>query len=301
MNLTICILNYKNPSLTINCINSIIKFTKGIEYEIIVLDNGSNDGSFNILQTIFKKEVTLLKSDLELGFARGNNHIVRFSRGDYLFFFNNDAYLLDNSIKTLLDFISKVDSSKMVGIVGGNLFDENMNPGLSYEKKLPSIVRMYLNPLLSKLNLMDTHNFSVKPKKVGYVSGANLMIKKTLFNELGGFSNDLFLYFEETELTFRLNKIGYSSYSIPDARFIHIGGQSDDKSKTQIEAMLPPSHYLRSRYVYFYLTRGGKILPLVYFFAQLYNFLQYYKGIDYVKLRIVSERIAFKSYVNSRK
>lgn len=296
MDVSIIIVNYKTPILTLNSVKSIFDFTTGIDFEVIVVDNDSRDNSVSLLREKFGSEIQVIPSSQNLGFGRANNLAAKESKGEKLFFLNSDAYLIDNSIKLLSDYLSE---NKSVGIVGGNLYDEKLNPILSFENKLPSIKGIFLNPIISKLGFKEHHNYSNSPKKVAYVSGANLMIKKSLFDLVGGFNKNFFLYFEETELTYRLKKLGYHTFSIPYSKFVHLGGASNFQNDENDSFNLPSSHYLKSKYIYFLITKGKKSLFKVYISSQLLNLSQIYKSFQYAKSRIVLEKTIYnlmKSY-----
>lgn len=292
MDVSIIIVNYKTPILTLNSVKSIFNFTTGIDFEVIVVDNDSRDNSVSLLKEKFGSEIQIIPSSENLGFGRANNLAAKVSKGGKLFFLNSDAYLIDNSIKLLSDYFSENNS---VGIVGGNLYDEKLNPILSFENKLPSITGILLNPLLSKFGFVEYHNHSNSPKKVAYISGANLMIKKSLFDLVGGFNKNFFLYFEETELTYRLKELGYHSFSIPSSKFIHLGGSSNFQNDENDSFNLPSSQYLKSKYIYFLITKGKKSLFKVYISSQLLNLSQIYKSLQYAKSRIVLEKTIYKS------
>jgi GT2 family glycosyltransferase len=105
-----------------------------------------------------------------------------------------------------------------------------MNPIHSYREKLPSIKDFgILTKILNRKRIDKAFNFTSTPKAVGYITGADMMIRKKVFDEVGGFDKDFFLYAEECELTYRINKFGYKSYSVPQAKVIHLEGMSSNE------------------------------------------------------------------------
>jgi GT2 family glycosyltransferase len=162
------------------------------------------------------------------GFGYANNSGAKYAKGKYLFLLNPDTILLNNAIKILADFL---DKNPKVGICGGNLFDENRCPNTSYFMHLPSVkceLYSFFGRWLEKLrygkNAYFNHN--QQPRKVGYTSGADLMIRTDLFDSLNGFDIEFFVYYEETELTYRVKKAGYEVYNIAQAEIIHLEGKS---------------------------------------------------------------------------
>lgn len=220
--------------MTFNCIKSIIKCTCGISYEIIVVDNASSDGSRD-----FFKDLTSIKYiylDHNLGFGKANNIGAEYARGKYLFFLNSDTLLRNNAVQILSDFI---ESDPPCGAVGGNLYNINGKPTISFERIFPGIAHtfnLFTHNLINQFRYGKNtiFNNSKKPLKVAYISGADFMIPKVLFDKLNGFSPDFFMYYEETDLCFRLQKLGYSVKSVPAAEIFHLEGGSQLKDSINI-------------------------------------------------------------------
>ena len=231
MDVSVIIVNYKTPQLCIDCINSVIEKTVNIDYEIIVVDNDSQDNSLQKIKEEFGNRVVLIDAGENLGFGKANNLGAKNAKGEYLFLLNSDTILRNNAIKCLYDFI-KIDSS--VGIVGGNLFDKNGNPAHSFKVnqidlnglKVSSFFKSMRHKLSGKMTDWDFNDTKEPIEINGYITGADLMIKKSIFEEVGGFDSDFFMYFEESEMTFRVRQLGYKVYSVPAAEIIHLEGAS---------------------------------------------------------------------------
>ena len=149
MDVSIIIVNYNTYNLTHNCIESIIKNTCSISFEIILVDNASKDGS----KEFFSKDNRIKYIYLEenIGFGRANNVGVEYASGNFLFFLNSDTLLVNNAIYILYQYL--IENPK-VAICGGNLYDVNMQLTHSFSKLFPSIVNdidLALNRNLSKL------------------------------------------------------------------------------------------------------------------------------------------------------
>lgn len=246
MDISIIIVNYKTPQLVIDCVKSICEKTKDISYEIIVVDNDSQDNSKNIICTELNNKIRYVQSNVNLGFGKANNLGAKYATGKYLFLLNSDTLLVNNAIKELFDFIEKHDNC---GIVGGNLFTVDMKPNPSYsmifdniqlEKSKSRWINIIKEIFLRKLNQfskknvnnLEVFNKDINPKKVGYIFGTDLMMKKSLFDELNGFDKDFFMYAEEEELSYRVIKKGYEIWNVPSARIIHYDGASTKKDDT---------------------------------------------------------------------
>jgi GT2 family glycosyltransferase len=236
MNVSIVIVNYNTKELTLNCLTSIVSKTTGLKYEIIVVDNASTDSSCEEIKQNFS-ETILIENNDNLGFARANNIATRVSNGKYVFFLNSDTVLLNNAIKIFFDFMESQQGNDFA-CCGGNLFEENMEPQLPFGN-FPSLRQIFfeqffLYRIFPKL-YANIPNLGVKEvvselKEVPYVSGADLFIRKEVLDIVGNFDERFFLYYEDTDLGYRLKQAGHKSAIIPDAKIIHLVGGSSKPS-----------------------------------------------------------------------
>ena len=236
IDVSIIIINYNTSKLINNCISSIIEYTKGISYEIIIVDNNTE----NLSQTINKQNFPRLKFlqlPENMGFGKANNEGAKLATVKYLFLLNPDTMLMNNAIVILYEYL---ECNPQCGACGGNLFDENLKPVHSFRRIFPSIF-WELNELtkyrLEKALYGENSQFNHKdqPMKVAYITGADLMIRKSLFAHCEGFSKDFFMYYEETDLCKRITNNGYSIISVPKAKIKHLEGKSyngEDKNNS---------------------------------------------------------------------
>lgn len=229
VDVSIIIVNYNTYSLVLDCIKSIKNKTSGLLYEIIVVDNNSPNREIIQLLEIYN-DVVLILHDRNDGFGSGNNVGAQKAKGNFLFFLNSDTLLINNSIKILHDYL--INNSN-VGVCGGNLFTKDLKPGTSYSLFRPSIFTDINSFFFNKLSgflykQSDFFNSTSLPLKIkGSISGADYMIRKDLFDELNGFDEDFFMYYEETELSYRVLKKKFEIYSVPEAKIIHFEGGSE--------------------------------------------------------------------------
>lgn len=257
---SVIIVNYNTPFLLKDCIRSIYTHTRDLHFEIIVVDNASDVNPAELLQEEFPN-VKFIISLVNLGFGKANNLGVEQAGGEFLFFLNSDTILLNDAISILYNFISKNSS---VGICGANLYDENNNPNQSYFN-FPSFcedLRIFLPPQYIIPQISQLHNFSNQNRRVDCISGADLMISKELFMTVGGFDPDFFMYYEETELTYRVKMKGYTAYSIPQAKIIHYHGMSTTVKGEDLKSWAK-QEFLFSRFLYF--KKSGKTYYPAYF------------------------------------
>ena len=240
MDVSIILINYHTLELLIESIRSISEKSTELRYEIIVIDNCSNDNSIERLQSLFGNSIVLIESPENLGFGKGNNLGAKQASGKYLFFLNPDTYLLNNAVKILADYL---DYHPKTGAVGGNLYFPDQSPAPSFCKTFDHPEREARNATwrsILKRKVKDkkdapsgarrpqSFNDTGNPLSVSYVFGADMMVRRDLFEELGGFDPDFFMYAEEEELSWRIKKAGYDIVSVPDAKIVHLEGASTE-------------------------------------------------------------------------
>lgn len=251
---SIILVNYNTAALLTNAVRSVMSNTRGIEYEIIIVDNHSSDNSGELLTAEFGSGIRYVQLPENIGFGRANNAgmEVASTESEYIFLLNPDTLLVNNAIKILADYL---DTHPKAGVAGGNLFDENMNPIYSYHKIMAGIWtdEMALWTLgLNKLVIPHLfHNKTDKPIRVGNVSGADMMVRRNVLDQVGLFDPIFFMYSEETELSYRIRKAGYQVMNVPQAKIIHLEGQSFEFRADRIRRLL------ESRAKYYRKTRGN--------------------------------------------
>lgn len=266
MDVSVIIVSYNTKNLTRNCLKSLFKQTSTIDYEVFIIDNNSQDGSTLMIEEEFP-EVKLIKNKTNLGFGKANNQGIELSKSKYVFLLNSDTILINNAIKILFDFM-ELSENKKVACCGGALYNEDLTNQISYGR-FPSIKgllyyytfakfypEIYKNKFFMAGILHDNNSLVVD-----YVTGADMMIRKSVLDKVGYFDNDFFLYFEETELCSRFIKTGYINMINPKAQIIHLCGMSPlNEQKEKI--------FLKSMYIYMCKHKG-----LIY--AESYKLITY--------------------------
>ena len=220
---SIIIVNYNTCKLTLECVESIRKFSSDFTYEIIVVDNASSDESSKILSKT--ENVRYIQSDRNLGFGSANNMGAKSAKGQYLFLLNSDTILLENSIKKMLDFYIANQKELNIGALGCILIDEGnnfINSG-GFFPKAKNYINSYLGKTIKELEISTKK----ESQEIDFVTGADLMISKDIYEEIGGFDENFFLYYEETDLQKRLANLGYKNYILTTTKIIHLEGGSD--------------------------------------------------------------------------
>lgn len=299
MDVSIIIVNYKTFKLTKNTIISVIQNTKDLEYEIIVVDNASNDNSIEKIQEYFKDQIIVIKNDKNIGFGSANNCGIKISKGKYVFLLNSDTILLNNAIKYLFEFM---ENNPRAAITGGNLYDLNLNPTHSYSE-IPSLKTQfnsqfnYIEKIYKRiLGKRSDFNYTMEPKKVGYITGADMMIRRNILLEVGFFDEDFFMYSEEAELTSRIKKLNMDVYSIPYAKIIHLESKSTRVKLSKVKMMQ------ESYYKYFYKVYGMNSLKFAYLIFHYGTYLKAILTFNKLYLDIIKiNKDEFLKFLNSVK
>ena len=244
--LSIIIVNYNGGTMIMDAIRSVYATKGDLAIQLIVVDNASTDGSPKTIMDTFCDRILLVEMGRNAGFAAANNAGFKKATGEYILFLNPDTIVLDSALQTMVQYM---DEHTQTGACGANLYDRDMQPQFSYWMLLPG-VRMEWNGLFSNYFLRrrylgsHEHNYTDKPKHVAYIMGADLMVRREVIEQVGQMDEDFFLFYEETELCYRIHKAGYEIVNIPQAQIIHLEGQTIDKMHIRLEQMM------RSRAIY---------------------------------------------------
>lgn len=277
---SIIIINYNTRQMTQECINSVIEKTIGVSYEIIVIDNRSDDDSKQYLEN--DNRIRYVYSFENLGFGRANNLGMTLSKGDYIFLLNSDTLLVNNAIKMLYDYAERRKGE--IAFYGGWLLDYKMN----YIHSFAEIATMKLllkNALATYSNLFKTkkeptvnemYKESAESIEVGYVTGADMFYHRSIFEKYGGFDYRFFMYYEECDWQWRMKQHGIKSIILKGPEIIHLYGQRDGKPfkarSVRARLMIYDSmkYYLKKHYgkVQCFLFRIAyfilKFLPIIF-------------------------------------
>lgn len=228
MDVSVVIVNYKTAKLLVGAIDSVFDKTKGVSFEVIVVDNHSEDDSEWIVKKRYGGQVKYLSLMENIGFGRANNEGLKIATGRNVLFLNPDTLLMNNAIYVLSQYL---DNDLRCGVVGGNLYDGDLQPTHSHSMLFPSIFNeldqasfRVLSKIIYGRNFQ--FNYMERPIKVAYICGADMMVRRSILDDVKGFDSDFFMYFEETELTFRIRMAGYSVFNVPDAKIVHLEGKS---------------------------------------------------------------------------
>lgn len=250
MKLSIVIVHYQAKRELFGCLKSIKKSQPDFPSEIIVVDNDEEKTIEMELQEKFP-EVKYMKSPRNIGFGAGNNLGAKSATGEFLFFLNPDTQIFKDTPKILINFL--IENEK-VGIAAPLLLDENKKPyPLQGTRELTPLTALFAlsflnelfpqNPISKNYWLLDWGKMHAR--EVAVVPGTAFLIRRQLFEKIGGFDESFFLFFEETDLCRRVKKLGWQIFINPQAKVIHLWGRSTPKTKKT------KNIFRQSRFYYF--------------------------------------------------
>jgi len=241
IDVSIVIVNYNSTKELKDCIDSLLKTVTRLRYEIIIVDNKSNDQKSIV--DAFKKypSVKFLLCDRNLGWAGGNNLGMRNAHGSVVLVLNPDTIMIDDAVKTLYDFLT---TRKNIGIVGPLIFNESNEIDLYCARKSPDLLtelfdhtgleRAFKKNRIFGRYLMGYWDHGTT-REIELISGSCMMVKKQLIETVGYMDERFFLYGDDVEWCYRFRKLGYKILFCHSAKIIHIGGRSTNpRRKTTI-------------------------------------------------------------------
>lgn len=236
MNLSVIIVNYNVTRLLRNCLLSIQKYIKDVEYEVIVIDNASTDSSWGDLIPEFPS-VRFIASDINGGFSRANNQAIQAAKGEYLLLLNPDTELEGFYMDRILDF---ADTQSDFGCLGVRMHDADGNFLPESKRSVPDVFnsfeKLFIN--FKKNNSKSYYRNDIEENAVAeveVVTGAFLLIKKEVYEKIGGLDEAYFMYGEDIDLCYTLLQNGYKNYYYGKASLLHLKGESTVKDTVYLE------------------------------------------------------------------
>ncbi len=274
--LSLIIINWNTRQMLLDCIDSIFRTVRQASFEIIVVDNGSTDGSAEAVRSTFP-QVTIITNIANLGFAKANNIGLRRMQGRYVVLLNSDTVVKEGAFEALLAFM---DRTPRAGICGPQLLNADGSrqtsygifPTLASEFTSKTFLRVFFPKQYRRLFIPDDTTFTT-PVVVDFIIGACMVARKQAVDEAGMLDEDYFFFYEEIDWCLRMKRAGWSVYHVPDARIVHFGGGSTKNINLRARA-----ESWRSRYLFFKksLALGPLSMGLLHamaFVQVLYQFL----------------------------
>jgi O-antigen biosynthesis protein len=235
MKLSVIIVNYNVKYFLEVCLHSVLRAAEGIDAEVIVVDNNSEDNSCAMLRDHFPS-VLLIDNKDNRGFSKANNQGVSIAKGEYILFLNPDTVMPEDFLQKTLTYM---DAHPEAGAVGPRLIDGKGEFAPDAKKSFPSLsVAIFkttgINKLFSKSPYFNkyyaVHVGERETAEVDVLSGCCMLVRKQAMDEAGGpFDEDYFMYCEDVDLSYRIKKAGYKNMYFPEADLIHYKGESTRK------------------------------------------------------------------------
>ncbi len=263
--MAICIVNYNTCEQLRSCLESVIYET---EKEIIVIDNGSSDGSQEMVQAEFPT-LLLKELDYNIGYGAAADLGISLSTSPYILLLNSDTILQSDTLDRLSEYL---DENPKAGIVGPRLINKNGNLQPSCFP-MPSPLQIFLdvshiNQLIHQIPFVKEQSFRTwshnHNRSVPWVQGAVLVLRREAYDAVRGFDKAFFMYYEEVDLCRRLSNAGWETHFSPVTDVIHIGGASTNQQYAKMElqywaslALFYRKHYSRLQLVEMVLLIKG--------------------------------------------
>ncbi|UJS20007.1 MAG: glycosyltransferase family 2 protein [Candidatus Brocadia sp.] len=251
--LNFIIINWNTRQLLLDCISSVYTTVTGLKYQIYVVDNGSQDESIKAVHDQFPR-VCVIENRENRGFAAAvNQALEKNSTADaYSVLLNTDTLLQRGAISEMYSFM---EQHKDAGIAGAQLQKPDGTRQHSYDNYPTLATELFNKSLLRWLfpkKYPSKKAQATQPVEVESVIGACMMIRNKAIEDVGKLDEAYFFFLEETDWCYRMQKAGWKVYHIPDARVIHLGGQSKKRAPWQSQV-----EYCRSLYLFFRKNRSA--------------------------------------------
>ena len=248
IDLSVIILNYNNCALLNECLRSAIDSTHKIEFEVIVIDNGSTDGSVQMVKENFPS-AKVIENSQNLGFTKANNLGLKIAVGRYIVLLNNDTKVQGGAFNKLIDFM---DKNIRAGACGPKLLNDDGSPQ-------------------RQGGLLGTRFWaSEKPAETSFITGACLLVRKEVLKNVGLLDENLYFYNDDLDWCKRIRGAGWKIFFVPQARVIHYGGYSTRSSfnkKMFVEGFRGGLYFSRKHYGLLIHSIHRLLLALIFPFS----------------------------------
>jgi GT2 family glycosyltransferase len=250
VDVSIIIVNWNTKELLLPCIKQALEIEQGISKEIIVVDNGSRDGSAREVKGLFPS-VHLVENEKNLGFAKAVNQGLQKGSGRYALLLNPDTQVKGEAIERLVSFM---ETHLEAGVAGPQLLNSDgtkQNSIANYPSLATELLNKSLLRWLFRKKFPGKERDYSEPIEVDSVIGACMIVRREAINQVGLLDEDYFLFLEETDWCYWMTKRGWKIYHVPQAEVSHFQGKSAEivKKRAKVE-------FYRSRYHFFKKNRG---------------------------------------------
>ena len=235
MDVSIVIVNYNVRDFLNNALVSVFKALEGMEGEVFVVDNASDDGSCDLVRQSFP-QVHLIANTVNVGFAKANNQALALSAGKYLMLLNPDTIVQEDTFRTLINFF---EANADVGMAGCKILNPDGTLQLPCRRSFPTPWVAFtkvsgLSSLFGSTKIFGKYNLTYlnpdESYEVDAISGSCMMIRRQVFDAIGGLDESFFMYGEDLDWCYRVQKGGWKVFYVADTKIIHYKGESTRRS-----------------------------------------------------------------------
>jgi len=235
MELSVIIVSYNVKDFLKPCLLSVRRAIQNISAEIFVVDNNSEDGSAEMVEKDFP-DVKLIKNNINSGFSAANNQAIRLAEGRFILLLNPDTLVEDDTLDLCLDFMSEHEDA---GAIGVRMTDGKGRFLPESKRAFPTASAAFfkisgLAYLFPRSNLFSryylSHIDSMSTSVVEVIAGAFMFLRSEALQRAGLLDEDFFMYGEDIDLSYRINKSGFKNYYLPEAKIIHFKGKSTSRN-----------------------------------------------------------------------
>jgi GT2 family glycosyltransferase len=242
MDLSIIIVNWNSKEFVRRCLHSLERFCPAASPEIIVVDGASYDGCDAMLRAEFPR-VVFVQSPTNVGFGRANNLGARHATRSNLLLLNPDTEFIENALTPMLEQLARLPRP---GAVGCRLLNADRSVQTSCVQSFPTVLNQlldsdFLRALFPRSSLWGmTPLFAPGPEAVAAeaISGACVLVQRTWFEAVGGFTDSYFMYGEDLDLSFKLQRAGRINYHLPATKLVHLGGGSSRQAASNFSTVM---------------------------------------------------------------
>ncbi|MFZ1730190.1 MAG: glycosyltransferase [Bacteroidota bacterium] len=239
--ISVVIVSYNVRDLLESCLQSLYTALSGISHEVFVVDNRSDDGTVEMVRQRFPQALMIANDD-NLGFARGNNLALSRATGETLLLLNPDTLVQEDTVSTMLQFFRENED---VGMAGCKIInpDGSFEPACrrSFPGVWPSFTKLSgLSSLFPRSQLFARYNLTYLSEDESYevdaISGSFMMLRRAVYDAIGGLDESYFMYGEDLDWCYRTQKAGWKLYYVHNTKIVHYGGESTKRSSIDAHA-----------------------------------------------------------------
>jgi GT2 family glycosyltransferase len=226
MDLSIVIVSWNVADLLVDCLRSILRHPPAGAYELLVVDNASQDQTVAVVREQFP-QVRLIRNTENVGFAAANNQAIKVATGRYILLLNPDTLVHEGTLQRLIDFLEAHPRAAAAGSLYESP-DGSLQPScFPYPTVWRELWRLVHLDRLHAFGVYDMQRWSRETERqVDSLQGASLLLRRSALEETGLLDTGYFMYTEEIDLCYRLHRQGWSLFWVPRSRITHFGGQS---------------------------------------------------------------------------